>query len=205
MTTQREYENNAGEPLSEDKEKRIAKTDDPGVGPEGVLPDLSAHIVVGIFDQFEQADAARKALRQAGYRDENISLVMQERETAPEVSANETKANEGAIAGVSAGAVVGGAIGLAALAIPGIGPLLAAGPIAAALGGALAGSALGGLIGSFSGLGIPTEHAKRYEAAVRSGGVVLAIKVPDREAADRVRAMLDQHGAREAGNYNQAL
>ena len=107
--------------------------------------------------------------------------------------------------GVSTGAIVGGAIGLAALAIPGIGPLLAAGPIAAALGGAVAGGALGGLIGSLVGLGIPTEHAKEYEAAVRSGGIVVAIKVADQEGCDRAAEILRRHGAQEATSYNQAL
>lgn len=205
MATRREYQSDANPQASEDKEKRLIKTDDPGVGPEGIVPNLQSRIVVGVFDRREQAEAAREALQAAGYTDEDVSVVMQPAESAPEVPAGETKADQGSVAGVSAGAVVGGALGLAALAIPGIGPLLAIGPIAAALGGAVAGGALGGLIGSFAGLGIPTEHAKEYEAAVRSGGIVVAIKVPDGTAGERAGDILRQQGAREVASYNQAL
>src|SRR5436853_7231638 len=164
MTTERERQSSVEPQVSEDKEKRLVKTDDPGKGPEGIVPNLEARVVVGMFDSRARAEAAHAALRHAGFSEENISEVMQPTESAPEVAAGETRAKKGSVVGVSTGAIVGGAIGLAALAIPGIGPLLAAGPIAAALGGAVAGGALGGLIGSLVGLGIPTEHAKEYEA-----------------------------------------
>jgi hypothetical protein len=187
-----------------EQEQRIPKRDDPGKGPEGIAPDLQARSVVGIFDRVEDAEATLNDLRAAGFADADISLVMQQRGTAPERGAGETKASEGTVAGASIGAVLGGIAGLAALAIPGIGPLLAAGPIAAAL-GALTGGALGGLVGSFSGLGIPTEHAKSYDAAIRAGGIVLAVRAPDREADERAGRIMDQHGARERSSYAQAL
>jgi len=187
-----------------EQEQRINKPDAPGKGPEGIVPDMDARTVVGIFERFDQADAALRALRDAGVSDRDISLVMQDTGSAPERGAGETKANQGTVAGASVGAVVGGIAGLAALAIPGIGPILAAGPIAAAL-GALTGGALGGLLGSFSGLGIPTEHAKAYDAAVRAGGVVLAIRVPDAQADERVSDILRQGGARDVASYTQAL
>jgi len=194
-----------GEQLSEDKEKRIPKTDDPGKGPEGIVPDLQARVVVGVFERFAQADEARNELRSAGFSDEDVSVVMQPSETAPEVGAGETKADEGTVAGATAGAIVGGALGLAALAIPGIGPLLAAGPILAILGGAATGGALGGLIGSFAGLGVPTEHAKEYEAAVRAGGIIVAVKADDQEQSDRATRILNRHRAENVASYTQAL
>jgi hypothetical protein len=187
-----------------EQEQRIPKRDDPGKGPEGIAPDLQARSVVGIFDSVEDAEATLNDLRAAGFAEPDISLVMQQRGTAPERGAGETKASEGTVTGASIGAVLGGVAGLAALAIPGIGPLLAAGPIAAAL-GALTGGALGGLVGSFGGLGIPTEHAKSYDAAVRAGGIVLAVRVPNRQADERAGQIMDRHGARERSSYTQAL
>src|SRR6266516_495687 len=113
-----------------EQEQRIPKRDDPGKGPEGIVPDLGARTVVGVFDRFEQADAAAKDLRAAGYRETDISLVMQQPGSAPEIGAGATKADQGTATGATVGAILGGVAGLATLAIPGIGPLLAAGPIA---------------------------------------------------------------------------
>jgi hypothetical protein len=183
---------------------RIPKRDAPGKGPEGVLPDMQARTVVGVFDSFAPARAAVDALKASGASDADISVVMRQEGSAPELGAGETRADTGTVAGASVGVVLGGIAGLAALAIPGIGPILAAGPIAAAI-GALTGGALGGLIGSFGGLGIPTEHAEAYDSAVRAGGVVVAVRVPDREAGERVSQVLEQHGARESSSYTQAL
>ena len=144
------------------------------------------------------------ALEASGYPREDISLVMQERGSAPEIGAEATHADTGIATGVGAGAVLGGIAGLAALAIPGVGPLLAAGPLAALL-GAVSGAALGGLLGSFTGLGIPTEAAKEYEAAVREGGVVVAAKAADADNEKRITDVLQQHGPRTGHSYTQAL
>ena len=183
---------------------RILKTDDPGSGPAGLVANLSSRIVIGVFDAGDAAQGAVHALEAAGYAHDDISLVMQQRGSAPEVGAGETKADQGMVAGVSAGAVLGGLAGLAALAIPGIGPILAAGPIAVAL-GALSGAALGGLVGSFTGLGVPTERAKEYEEAVRAGGVVVAVKVADRQDEERATGVLQGYGPRTVHSYTQAL
>jgi hypothetical protein len=182
-------------------------TEDPtaGRGPGGVVPNLEARTAVGVFDRSEQAAAAARALPAQGFPAGDVSLVHRSPEQAPQVGAEETKAGTGAVAGASAGAVLGGLAGLLALAIPGIGPLVAAGPIAAALSGALAGGALGGLVGSFAGLGIPTDHAQAYEAAVRAGAAVVAVKTPDQAAADRACAVMREHGAREVSSYTPAL
>jgi hypothetical protein len=159
---------------------------------------------VGVFERGEQAQAALDDLEQAGFPRDDISLVLQQPGSPAEVGAGQTKADQGMATGASAGAVLGGLAGLAALAIPGIGPLLAAGPIAAAL-GAMGGDALGGLVGSFTGLGIPTEQAKQFEDAVRAGGVVVAAKVADREEEQRASRILEQHRPRNIGSYTQAL
>ncbi|MGH2370630.1 MAG: DUF3341 domain-containing protein, partial [Chloroflexota bacterium] len=176
-----------------------------GQGPLGAVPNLQRRTVIGVFDRYQQADAAAAALREAGHTDEQVSVVRREEGSPPAESADETKAATGTVAGASAGALVGGALGLLALTIPGIGPLVAAGPIAAALSGAVAGGAVGALAGSFAGLGVPTEHAKEYEEAVRSGAVVVAVQAPDEEAASRTTDLLTQHGARSATSYQPAL
>lgn len=117
----------------------------------------------------------------------------------------ETRSGTGTVAGSSAGAVLGGLAGLMALAIPGIGPLVALGPLAAALSGAVAGGALGGLVGSFVGLGAPKEHAERYEAAVRSGNLFMSVKTPDPQAAERAEQILVERGAQQVSTYTPAL
>jgi hypothetical protein len=202
--TERERQGFA-EPRNRDEASdRILKTDDPGAGPEGILPNLAARIVVGVFDQRQGAEAAVRALEQAGYPSESISLIMQQPGTPGEVAAGQTKADTGMATGVTAGAVLGGIAGLAALAIPGVGAILAAGPLAAAL-GAMTGAALGGLVGAFTGLGIPKEEAIEFDQAVRAGGVVVSVKASDRDAEGRACDIMERNGARKCGGYNQAL
>lgn len=183
---------------------RVLKTDDPGRGQDGVLPNLQSRIVIGVFAQPDQAQTVVRELESAGYPTKDISLVMQQPGSAPEVDTGATKADQGMLTGVSAGAVLGGIAGLAALAIPGVGPLLAAGPLAALL-GALSGAALGGLVGSFTGLGIPTQQAEEYEQAVREGGVVVAVKAADRDAEAQVQSLMQGHAPRTVHSYTQAL
>jgi hypothetical protein len=186
------------------KELRLEKAGTPGKGPSGVVPDLQAQVVVGIFEHSEQSELTRNQLYRLGYSDTDISIVIQPAGSAPEMPTSHTKAEQGTATGATTGAVMGGVAGLAALAIPGVGPVLAAGPIAVAL-GALVGGALGGLVGSFAGLGIPTEQAKVYEAAVRAGGVVMTVRVTDRDAGDRVTGVMREQGATQAANYTEEL
>jgi hypothetical protein len=174
-----------------------------GKGEIGAVPPLEARTAVGVFERTEQAEAAIAALRSAGFADETIAYVRQAE--APPLGAEETKSGTGTVAGASAGAALGGLAGLMALAIPGIGPLVALGPLAAALSGAVVGGALGGLVGSFAGLGIPKEHAERYEAAVRSGNLFVSVKAPDEQAAHRAKGILAQHGAQQVSTYTPAL
>jgi hypothetical protein len=187
-----------------EESNRVLKTDDPGHGPEGVVPSLKARIVVGVFDRREDAEASVRELEGQGYPSEDISLVMQQPGSPAEIGASQTKADTGMATGITAGAVLGGIAGLAALAIPGVGAILAAGPLAVAL-GAMTGAAMGGLVGAFTGLGIPKEEAIEFDQAVRAGGVVVAAKTADRAAEDRACATMERHNVRRCGSYNQAL
>lgn len=187
------------------KSKRTAKTDDPGTGMVSGMANIEARNVIGVFDERAQAETAHQALLAAGFSDNNISVAFQPVGTAPELSANDTHARESTTTGATAGAIVGGALGLVALAIPGVGPLLAAGPLLAVLSGVAAGGALGGLIGSFAGLGVPTERATMYEEAIRAGGVVVAVKVEDKAQTERAEQIMRQEQARDVSSYQEAL
>jgi hypothetical protein len=112
-----------------------------------------------------------------------------------------TKAPEGALAGGGTGFVIGGVLGwlagIGTLAIPGLGPFIAAGPIVAALAGAGAGSAVGGIAGALIGFGLPELEAKRYEAAIKKGRILLSVHCPDMRRAEEARRILDDSGAKE--------
>jgi len=179
--------------------------DDRGQGPAGAVPNLGARSVIGVFDRFEDADAAAGALQRSGFSPDKISVVRSGADTAPARSAGDTRATEGTAAGATVGAVIGGAIGLTALALTGIGPILAAGPIAAALTGALTGGAVGALVGSLAGLGVPTDRARAYEAAVRSGGILVAVTTADDAAAATASEVLLRHNARDAESFHPSL
>jgi hypothetical protein len=181
------------------------RTTDPvaGSGWAGAVPNLKARTVVGVFSDAAASERAYKALMDMGFSGEEISIVREGQE-APQMSAGETKSGTGTTTGATAGAILGGIVGLAALAIPGVGPLIAAGPLAVALGGALTGGALGALAGSFAGLGIPKEHAERYEAAVRGGNTVITVKANDPDGAKRILSALESYGAMDVSHYEPA-
>jgi len=133
-------------------------------------------------------------LQHAGFSNNDISVVFPDQNRSRDFAADhETKAPEGAIAGAGAGGLVGGTLGLlvgiGALAIPGLGPLIAAGPLLATLSGVAAGATLGGVTGALVGLGIPEIEAKRYEGKLRSGNVLVAVHTENRqqqELAERI-------------------
>jgi hypothetical protein len=149
-----------------------------------------------------QADAERVVaeLSAAGFPTQNISaLFPDKRGTRDFAHEQNTKAPEGAIAGASAGGAFGGTLGLlagiGALAIPGLGPFIAAGPIMAALSGAAAGAAVGGVTGALIGLGIPEIEAKQYEGKIRDGNILLSVHVDDSDQRRRAREILKAGGA----------
>lgn len=174
---------------------------DQSIGPEGAVPNLRARSVVAVFHDVEAAEGAYQGLIEAGFPADDVSLVHRPQGIRPEVGVEQTHTGKTTVAGLSAGVVIGGIAGLVALAIPGIGPLLAVGPIAVVLGGAGVGSALGGLLGSMAGLGIPTDEARRYEEAVRNGGTFLAVRAPNAPRTEQARQLLARHGAENLADF----
>ncbi|MBI3967260.1 MAG: hypothetical protein HY329_16620 [Chloroflexi bacterium] len=161
-------------------------------------------IVAGVFDRESDADAAVRALESQGFNREVISVLSQPPGTPPHRSADETSANSRLVAGTAIGGAVGGLagllVGLSTVALPGIGGLLVAGPIALALAGAATGGAMGAVAGSISGLGIPDEHAASYEDRVRRGGIFVSLRV-DNRLVDEVSRTLMLNGARDVNSY----
>src|SRR5688500_14499125 len=148
--------------------------------------------VFGIYPTHDSADAAVDTLRTKGFRNTDISVLFPQNAGSKEFGHEKgTKSAEGAVAGSSTGAAIGGALGWLAgiglLAIPGIGPFVAAGPIVAALAGMGAGGAIGGVTGAVLGLGIPGYQAKRYEGRMRKGGILLSVHADDHEWARKGR------------------
>jgi hypothetical protein len=160
--------------------------------------DLVAYAIYSARSSF---DSALEALRAAGFRNSDISAILPERDRTAKDLAHEinSKAPEGAATGAGTGAAVGGVlgwlIGVGALTIPGIGPLIAAGPIVAALAGAGAVGAAGGLVGGLIGAGIPEVEAKRYAGRIRDGGYLISVHCDDSHWCKRAKEILEAtHG-----------
>lgn len=142
------------------------------------------------------------SLVNSGFASNDISVLLSDKESTHEFSHEKhTKAPEGAVTGASAGGVVGGTLGLlagiGALAIPGVGPLIAAGPLMAALSGAAAGAALGGIGGALIGMGIPEIEAKRYENRIAQGNILLSVHTRDSDETSRAKEILERAGAED--------
>jgi len=157
--------------------------------------------IVGSFDSFNEAHKVANDLRAAGFMDSDISIVANNAAGDYQADPRVAPAPDDASAtakGALTGAVVGGGAGLAAslagLAIPGIGPIIAAGPIVATLAGAGTGAVAGGLIGGLVDLGVPESHAQYYAESVRRGGALVTVRA-DEVRADEVQAILREHGA----------
>lgn len=158
--------------------------------------------VMGIVETRERAETILGALQQIGIPTSDISILFPDKAGTHDFAhEHNTKAPEGAVAGAGTGGVIGGTIGLlagvGALAIPGLGPFIAAGPLMAALSGAAAGATVGGVVGALVGLGIPEIEAKRYEGKVRGGNILIAVHVEAREVRNRVEDLLERGGARD--------
>jgi len=137
-----------------------------------------------IFQGRDSVDKAVNALKSAGFRDGDISVLFPDRQSSQDFAHEKaTKAPEGAATGTATGALLGGTlgwlVGIGSLAIPGIGPVIAAGPIMAALAGAGVGGAMGGITGALIGVGIPEYEAKRYEGMVKDGGILVSVHCDD--------------------------
>lgn len=166
-----------------------------------------AKTIVGSFDSFEEAQEVFRDLQQSGFARDDISIIGNNaagtvRATAgdlpPDAPATLHDTGSGAATGAAAGGVLGGAaglvVGLMGLAIPGVGPIVAAGPLAAALAGAGVGAVAGGLIGGLTGAGVSEEDANYYAESVRRGGALVTVRADDARADEAARIMRS-HGA----------
>lgn len=158
--------------------------------------------IIGTVESRERAEALVLALQQAGFAPGDISVLFPDRHGSRDFAhEHNTKAPEGAVAGVGAGGAVGGTIGLlagiGALAIPGLGAFIAAGPLMAALSGAAAGAAVGGVTGALIGMGIPEIEAKAYEGKLRGGNILIAVHTDSSEEQDRAKDILKRAGAHD--------
>jgi hypothetical protein len=156
-----------------------------------------------------QAIRLAQRLRDEGIPDTDISVLGPDGAARRDLTVdNSTKAPEGAATGATTGALLGGALGWAAgvgaLAIPGIGPFIAAGPILAALGGMAIGTAAGGLTGALVGLGIPEYEAKQYEGRLRQGHYLVSVHVDDWDEASRIRGVMSDEGAEDISTGSEA-
>lgn len=164
--------------------------------------------VFGIYKSSSQAELAVDRIVAAGFSNNDISVLLPDSESSKTFAHEKnTKAPEGAVTGVTTGGVVGGAIGLlagiGALAIPGVGPLIAAGPIMGALAGLGVGGAVGGLVGALVGMGIPEYEAKRYEGRVKNGGVLLSVHCDTPGEITRAKELLEQTGAEDISSTGE--
>jgi len=165
--------------------------------------------VFGIYANRTAVEQAITALHNAGYRVTDLSVLMPENIGNKDlVHEKNTKSPEGATTGAVSGAVLGGALGWLAgigmLAIPGVGPLIAAGPIMAALAGAGAGGAVGGITGGLVGMGIPEYEAKRYEGRVKNGGILLSVHCENSEWTTRAKKILEATGAQDISSTSES-
>jgi hypothetical protein len=157
----------------------------------------------------EQAEHIVLELKQAGFTSDDISALLPDRRgTRDFAHEHHTKAPEGAttggVVGLGVGAGLGWLAGIGALAIPGVGPFIAAGPIMAALGGAAVGTATGGIIGALVGMGIPEFEAKRYDAKVREGSILISVHTESGNQRDAAREIFRRNNADDISTGSEA-
>ena len=170
---------------------------------------MSKKAVICIASSETQAEAIVDRLKSTGFSNSDISVLFPDkRGTKDFAHEHNTKAPEGATTGAGAGGVVGGAVGwlagIGALAIPGVGPLIAAGPIMAALSGAAVGAAVGGVTGALVGMGIPEYEAKRYEGKIKGGNILISVHSEDSEQTKRAKAIFEEFGAQDISTTGEA-
>jgi ActD protein len=165
--------------------------------------------VFGIYTNQAAVEDAVEALKINGYRNTDISVLFPNNVGTKDFAHEKhTKAPEGATTGAGSGVLIGGALGwltgIGALAIPGLGPFIAAGPIMAALAGAGVGATVGGLIGALVGMGIPEYEAKRYEGRIKSGGILLSVHCDDSEWTKKAKTILEDTGAEDISSVGES-
>lgn len=162
----------------------------------------------GIYPSRAAAEAAVDRFASAGFSNDDVSVLMSDTQGSKDFATEKnTKAPEGAATGAGVGGTVGGTLGLlagiGALAIPGVGPLIAAGPIMGALAGLGIGSAVGGLAGALIGMGIPEYEAKRYEGRVKDGGILVSIHCDSSDEVSKAKDILKATGAEDIASSGE--
>src|ERR1700716_956896 len=165
--------------------------------------------VFGIYPNYASVENGVDGLKAAGFSNRDISVLFPQSAGSKDFAHEKgTKAPEGATAGAGTGIVLGGAMGwlmgVGALAIPGLGPFIAAGPIMAALAGAGVGGAVGGIAGALVGMGIPEYEAKRYEGRVKDGGILLSVHSDNSDWTKRAKEILERTGAQDISSTGEA-
>jgi hypothetical protein len=164
--------------------------------------------VFGLYPSVDRAERAVDALISAGFSNADVSVLMADKQGSKDFAhEKQTKAPEGTTTGAAAGGTIGGTLGLlagiGALAIPGVGPFIAAGPIMGALAGLGVGGAVGGLVGALVGMGIPEYEAKRYEGRVKEGGVLLSVHCDTSAEITRAKDILKLTGANDIASAGE--
>lgn len=161
-----------------------------------------AHAVFCLAKNYDQAEIIVDNLKSSGFANNDISVLFPDREGTRDFAHEmNTKAPEGAVTGASTGGVLGGVLGwlagIGSLAIPGVGPFVAAGPIMAALGGVAVGATVGGLTGALIGLGIPEFEAKQYEGKLREGSILISVHSENSDETARAKKIFETAGAQD--------
>jgi hypothetical protein len=165
--------------------------------------------VFGIYQTHGDVEFAVDALRAEGFRNTDVSVLFSENKGTKDFAVEKhTKVPEGTAAGATTGAVIGGVLGglagVGALAIPGVGPLIAAGPILAVLTGIGVVGAVGGIAGALIGMGIPEYEAKRYEGRIKEGGILLSVHCDDHNWSAKAKQILHRTGAQDVASASEA-
>lgn len=164
--------------------------------------------VFGIFTSRSSVEHAVGRLKTEGFLSSDISVLLPEKGGSEKFAHEKsTKAPEGAATGAGTGLVIGGTlgwlVGIGSLAIPGVGPLIAAGPIVALLAGAGTGAALGGIAGGLVGMGIPEYEAKRYEGLIKNGGILLSVHTGSSDMIEKAKLILEQTEAKDIASTDE--
>lgn len=169
---------------------------------------MSKTSVFCIANSESQAINIVDRLKSAGFSNNDISVLLPDKTGTKDFAHEQhTKAPEGAATGAVSGGVLGGAlgwlVGIGALAIPGVGPFIAAGPIMAALSGAAVGGTVGGITGALVGMGIPEYEAKRYEGKIKEGNVLISVHSDNRDETKRAKEIFEQAGAKDISSTGE--
>lgn len=170
---------------------------------------MSDTAVLCISHSREQAAAIVGDLKASGFANDDISALFPDTAGSRDFAHEQaTKAPEGAAVGAGTGSLLGGTLGwlagIGTLAIPGLGPFIAAGPIMAALSGAAVGAAAGGVTGALVGYGMPEYEAKQYEGKIRGGNILMSVHAVDGGEVDRVKEIFARHGAEDVASTGEA-